>query len=253
MAQIDEMRAALRDESDAGLKRLVELHRGADPASRQSTRDTWHALLADASLAPDALAAIERSGALSGKPEPHCRVLVQDLVSALGRWRYQAARQLLERLWSTSGPLTLRAGLALIAFGDRNALEAVAARLDETASGELRLALQAVFTIDPAHAWERLAPRFAAPSARAGIVLEATLHTLLRDIWDDGKQHWGATRGWFRADSRWLEECNAWRELPPKELRSTWGKAVAQKVVEVAAWLRKRAGEDHRVEVTHTR
>ena len=238
---LDGMRAALQDADDADLARLVELNRGADPASSRLIRNTWHTLLQDQRLAPHMLAAIERSGALTGALDPRPRLLVEDLLSALGRWHHEPARPLLQQLWAGQGELAMRAGHALLAFGDRDALATIAASLDEVTSGELFLALQAVFTLAPALAWDELAPRFAQPSPRAGVVLDATLNLFMRDICDDGKAHWGPTRGWFGADPRWLELCDRWRKLPPPALRPQWGAKQAQRIVECAAWLRKRA------------
>lgn len=238
----DELRAALRDPHDAGLKRLVALHRPIDPASTTRVRTAWHALLEDRTLAPDAVAALHRSGALEAAIDPQPRLLVQDLVSALGRWRHEEARPLLERLWAPSGfgPAVLRAGHALLAFGDRAALDALTARLDETSSGALTIALQAVFTTDPARAWDHLAPRWASPSSAGAVLLDATLTVLMRDLGDDGKQHWGPARRWFRADPRWRELCEAWRSLPPPAQRRAWGAVEAQRIVEAAGWLRGR-------------
>ena len=236
------MRAALQDPTDAGLAQLVALNRLPDRTGTKLLRAAWLALLEDDSLAPHAVAAVERSGALAGEIDARPRILVEDLVSAFGKWRHQPARSLLAQLWNASGELAMRAGHALLAFGDPEALTAVAARLHQAEGGELGLALKAVFTIDPARAWDVLAPRFASPSPRGGILLDATLNLLMRDIWDDGRQHWGRTREWFRADPRWLELCESWRELPPPALRGTWGAAEAQRIVECAAWLRQRAG-----------
>ncbi|MBK9035367.1 MAG: HEAT repeat domain-containing protein [Myxococcales bacterium] len=231
-----ELRAALLDETDVGVVRLAEM---VKPARKSGA---WRALLADPDIGAAALAAVARSAALGGDLEPRARVIVEDLLSALGQLRHEPARATLVRCWSTAQPeLRLRAGHALIRFGDRAALEVVAGALDDDGNRR-QLALQAIFTLDPATAWDRLAAAWAAPSQHGGVRLGATLQALMHDLNDDGRAHWGPSRRWFEADPRWLELCRAWTALPAPAERERWGPGRAQEIVELAAWLRKRQG-----------
>ena len=227
------LHALLLDASDAGLARLAAAH-GSGP----EVRTAWAQLRGDVSLASAAIAAIERSGALTEPLEPRPRMLVEDLLSLLGKVSH--GHDLLLRAWreAPQHEVRQRAGLALLARRQARGLEALAARLDEATGNERVLALQAVFTRDPGEAHAVLSPRFTPPSPRAAGFVYDSLHVLMRDIHDDGRAHWGATRGWFAADPRWMALCEAWTKLPDD--RAAWGEREAQGIVEVAGWLRKR-------------
>lgn len=228
-----ELRATLTDPSDLGLRRLAEAVRGNRPA--------WLALLGDPGLAREALAAVLRSGVLEGQvPERRAEMVVEDLISALGAARHAEARPTLIRIFVAGQSAWQRAGDALLRLGDPESLAVVAGTLEGAENAKLRLALRAVFEADAARAFDRLSPRFAEPSERAGLVLYESLVALMRDLTDDGKAHWGPSRRWFERDPRWLELCERWGALPPAEERARWGSQHAQGIVEVAAWLRKR-------------
>lgn len=227
------LHALLLDTSDAGLARLAAAHQSGPEA-----RTAWEQLRSDLSLARAAIAAIERSGALTEVLKPRPRMLVEDLLSLLGK--VSDGHDLLLRAWreAPQHEVRQRAALALLARKEARGLEALAARLDEATGNERVLALQAVFTRDPGQAHAVLSPRFSPPSPRAGGFIYDSLHVLMRDIHDDGRAHWGTTRGWFAADPRWMALCEAWTTLPDD--RSAWGEREAQGIVELAARLRKR-------------
>ncbi|MBK7777742.1 MAG: hypothetical protein IPI43_27095 [Sandaracinaceae bacterium] len=179
------LHALLLDASDAGLARLAAAH-GSGP----EVRTAWAQLRGDVSLASAAIAAIERSGALTEPLEPRPRMLVEDLLSLLGKVSH--GHDLLLRAWreAPQHEVRQRAGLALLARSEARGLEALAARLDEATGNERVLALQAVFTRDPGEAHAVLSPRFTPPSPRAAGFVYDSLHVLMRDIHDDGRAHW---------------------------------------------------------------
>lgn len=232
----DTLRVLLADDSDVGLARMVEALK-ASPESRAA----WTRLREDGALANLAIPAIERSGALKQAIEPRPRVLVQDLLTILRKAGPGGPGfELLVSAWNSAPQHEVRlcAAHALNGRAEPRGLDAVIARFDDVKGNERYAALYALFTRDPITAFDELAPRFATPSEEAGEFLEETLNALMRDITDDGKAHWGASRGWFAADPRWRALCGEWRTLP--ENRDAWGAKRAQEIVEVAGWLRKR-------------
>lgn len=204
-------------------------------------REAWKAMRNDASLAEAAVAAIERSGALEREIDPRPRCIVEDLLTLLGKPGADVpGLELLLRAWRSAPQreVRLRAGRALLDRRETRGIDAVISRLDDVRGNERSIALQALFTRDPRAAFDALSPRFVDPSETAAVILYETLDTLLRDIQDDGKAHWGPSRGWFDADPRWRALCDGWRELPKSH--ESWGAKQAQGIVEIASWLRKR-------------
>lgn len=228
------LRTRLLDETDLGLQRLAETLKSSPEA-----REEWKVVCEDADFAEAACAAIERSGALKHEVEPRVRNIVQDLLTILKTaGTGGVGLELLVSAWR-SAPQTevrLRAGHALVGRKETAGLDALVARLDEARGNERNVALQALFTRDPRAAFDELSPRFSDPSEKSATLLVETLTVLMRDIHDEGKAHWGASRGWFAADPRWRALCDEWHTLPAN--REEWGKKQAQAIVEVANWLR---------------
>lgn len=228
------LRTLLLDETDAGLEGLAEALKSSPEA-----REAWKAVREDAGLANAACAAIERSGALRREVEPRVRNIVQDLLTMLkAAGPGGAGFDLLVLAWRAApqSEVRLRAAQALLGRREPAGLDAVVARLDDAQGNERNAVLQAIFTRDPRAAFDALSPRFAAPSEASGALLVETLSVLMWDIHDEGKAHWGPSRGWFAADPRWRALCDQWRTLPTN--REAWGAKQSQAVVDVAGWLR---------------
>lgn len=223
------LREALCDTADEGLALLAEVRKTPGAA----TASAWAAILDDASLCRAFVDAIRRSGALSGTISPRARLIVEDLVDALGRHRFAPAAELLEQLWN--GPqvhaeVRVRVGHALLDAGDSRSLRVLSDSLGQESGAALTLALQGAFSLDRAHAHDLIAPLLERPGDHAEELREAVLRVLMNDVLD-GQRPGAKPRGWFAADPRWLDLCVRWAGEP----------RAPDAVREIAAWLRDNA------------
>lgn len=229
------LRDALCDAADEGLALLAEVRRTPGP----STAAAWSALLADASLGSAFIEAITRSGALQGRLDPRRRLLVEDLITALGRLPHDAARDLLVRLWTgpaVDGELRIAAGDALLSLGDEASHRALTASLDRESGAALTLALRGLFALGPTAAYDRIAPQVAQPGDRSASLLQAVLRLLMNDVLESRKPGAKAP-SLFARDPRWKQLCETWLTAPSPEVVSRWGGPAAHTIHEIAAWL----------------
>ncbi len=223
------LREALCDTADEGLALLEEVRKTPGAA----TASAWAAILDDASLCGAFVDAIRRSGALFRSISPRARLIVEDLVDALGRHRFAPAAELLEQLWNGAlvhAEVRVRVGHALLDAGDARSLGVLSGRLGQESGAALTLALLGAFSLDPAHAHDLIAPLLARTGDHAEELREAVLRVLMNDVLD-GQRPGAKPRGWFAADPRWLDLCVRWAAEPqaPDAAR------------EIAGWLRDNA------------
>jgi len=228
------LREALCDPADVGLAFLAEVRKTPGPG----TVTAWTALLADTSLCHAFVAAILRSGALEGKVDPRRRLIVEDLIAALGRLPSDDSRELLVRLWERTavpGDLRVAAGDALLNHGDPSSHQALASSLDREIGPALNLSLRGLFALDCASAYDQIAPRLEPPGEKAATLLQAVLRFLMNDILESRKRA-SAEPSLFARDPRWKDLCTPWKNEPSPELVKRWGDA-AHTIHEIASWL----------------
>lgn len=228
------LREALCDPADDRLAYLAEVRKTPGPG----TAAAWSSLLADASLGDAFVAAILRSGALDGRVDPKRKLIVEDLIAALGRLSSDASRELLVRLWTATtvaSDLRVAAGDALLSRGDDASRRALASSLDRDTGPALNLSLRGLFALAPATAHDRLAPRFEPPGENAAVLLQAVLRLLMNDVLESRKRG-TSTPSLFACDPRWKDLCSRWTATPSPEVVQRWGDS-AHTIHELAVWL----------------
>lgn len=192
--------------TEEGLGRLLEAF--AAPAT-QNVAATG--LLASRHPGADARM-VEALSALSKEPAtPQAAAAAGELARILGARKSAAAVPALLRAWEQSTDPNLRAAAAtaLVQGGAPEALRALASAVSDPHGAVQDAAIASVLTLDPASAFDTLAPHFedtalASPARRS--TAAATLRALVADATLQRTPRPGATfRGWLGADPRWIE------------------------------------------------
>lgn len=190
-------RAAAHLRTPGGVASYARLQSGMAPPEAIASGHAWRDVLRAPASAADALARLIETQPEPLEPRP--RILGEDLITALGKHRHEPAMPLLSSLWeSGQRELRIRAGHALLAFGDERAYGVLTAALPDLPPPYLRTAVMAEFARDPTSACDRLSPHI---EARGEGFLLAVVDVLHRD--HRGVLLGGTSHRWFHADQRW--------------------------------------------------